>query len=115
MADSHDKKKGLSLGKVFMKAAKYAAFGAFSFFILGGLDFVFFHELGVGQPIVDALKPIGETIFLGDIPGIGASITDGVMSVVEMFNGFAPPPVSEASAFAEAYTPLAEPAFDLGF
>lgn len=110
MSDSKDK-KGFSLGKTFAKVAKYTAFGAFSFFVLGGLDFVFFHELGVGQPIVEALKPVGETIFLGEIPGLGGSITDGVLSVVEMFNSFSPPPVSEAAAFAEAYTPLAEPSF----
>lgn len=104
-------KKEFSLGKVFKKAAKYAAFGVFSFFILGGLDFIFFHELGAGQAFSAALRPIGDAIFLTDIPIIGASIEDGMYNVADMITNVVGPDVSEAGAFAEAYTPMAPNAF----
>lgn len=113
MADSHDKKSGFSLGKTFAKVAKYAAVGAFSFFILGGLDFVFFHELGVGTPLINAMKPVGEALFLTDIPIFNASITDGVTSLANLFMDVVPPEVSTASVFTEAYTDLPAPAFSL--
>lgn len=107
-----EKKKGSGLMKAFGKAAKYAAVGAFSFFILGGLDFIFFHELGVGEALASALRPIGETIFLTDIPVVGASVEDGIYNVAEAINGVTGAGgVSEASAFAEAYTPMAPNAF----
>lgn len=111
MSDEGKKKKKSKLWKSFKKVAKIGLVTAFSFAVLGGLDFIFFHELAEGAAFLDATRPIFEGALTGDLPIVNASIADGLLSAAEFIGGFTAPPVSEASAFAEAYTPLIESQF----
>ena len=102
MADDHGKKKKSKLGKAFKKAAKMALWGAFSFAVLGGMDFILFHGMAEGQMFTAAIKPWAEAFFSADIPIVGASIADGFRSSAEFIAHYSGASLSEAGRYATA-------------
>ena len=106
MGEKNEKTTGEKLWKTFKKVAKVGLFTAFSFAVMGGLDFIFFHELAEGAAFIDAIRPVGEAVLTGNIPILNASISDGLLNAAELISGATAAPVSEASVFTEAVSPM---------
>ena len=92
-------KKGL-LSKVFnaetlLKVGLFAATTAFSFAVMGGLDFVFFHEMSEGQAFAAAIvEPVTEFFRSGFFGGY--SIADGFNYMTAQVHTMYPPVLTGA-------------------
>jgi hypothetical protein len=79
--------KGLSLTKIFTKAAFWGLSLAFGFYVMGVFDFVMFHELAEGQAFMQQVGPAAADLLRADIPILGFSIADSFTALGNWLGG----------------------------
>lgn len=87
---SDEPKKTSKLSEKFWGAAwkvtKFTLMTAFSFAVLGALDFTLFHELAEGQYFMESIKGDATSFLRADVPILGASIADGFTAMGDFFS-----------------------------
>lgn len=104
-------KKSSGLSKVFNmetfgKIAIFAATTAFSFAVMGALDFTLFHELIEGQTFMAAVKPLASDILRSEAMGfsIAGLFVDAASWLTEVYPGTLDP-TQTALAATEQFAP----------